>query len=71
MFKEGIYGKKSAHTREITRKTTNILIARDIDRDRRMNERQDICGVLRVSNTVMAASDDVLAATNGKNANIR
>ena len=49
MFKEGIYGKKYARTREITRKTT----------------------VLRVLNTVMAAYDGVLAATNGKNANIR
>ena len=37
------------------------MIERDIDRDRRMNERHDICGVLRVSNTVMAESNDVLA----------
>ena len=55
-----------------------ILIDRNIDRDIRMKYRQYICWVLeasnvmmKVSNGVMEASDDVLADSDVKNANVR
>ena len=64
--------------REITRKTSKILIEKIFDVLRRTKDRRDICGMLAASNIVMAAfydvlasSDDVLAASVGKNANER
>ena len=68
--------KTSYFTREITRNTSKILIERNLDRNHRTKDRQDIFGMLIVSNVVIAASnnvmessDDVLAASDGKNSN--
>ena len=59
------------------RKTPNILIEINSDKNRRTKYTRDIFGVLAASNVVMAASDDVLSASNdvleasdGKNANL-
>ena len=63
MYKVSTVGKKSARTYKITRKTPNTLIERNIDRDRRTKDRQDIFWVLRACNVVMETSNDVLAAS--------
>ena len=53
------------------------MIEINIDRHRRKKDIQDICGLLSVSNVLMTASDDVMAESNdvleasdGKNSNV-
>ena len=56
-------GKTSSCMRDITCKTPNIFIERNINRYRRTKDIHDIYGVMSASNVVMAASDDVLAVS--------
>ena len=59
-------------------KTPNILIERKLDRYCNTKDRQDICRVtaaytmvMAASNDMLAENDDVLAASDGKNSNVR
>ena len=61
----------SALTRDITHKTPNVLVEIKIDKYCRTKIHQNMCGVLRASNIVMSASNDVLEVSNVNNANIQ
>ena len=63
MCKYGTVGGTSACTRDITRKTPNILIEININKYNRTKDRHDIFGVIAESNIVVAASYEVLTAS--------
>ena len=50
-------------TRDITHKTSNISIERNLNRSRMTRKRQETCGVLEAYNVVMKAFNYVLAAS--------